>query len=155
MWRYVKFLQIWQNFTFFCIYGVEKAEIPLHVEKFQISPHLSCIEIWNFLHMTDFSPPIYRWSRWQIWGVLLARYFAICTVLGGLGNPQNIELDTLLHCIGSDHWPIIFIPANNPYLLAKNTFIAGKSIFLWSTKFYLCSAVIGFNYNCLKAKVYW
>ena len=48
MWRYVKFLQIWQNFTFFCIYCVEKAEIPLHVEKFQISPHLSCIEIWNF-----------------------------------------------------------------------------------------------------------
>ena len=69
MWRYVKFLQIWQKFTFFCIYCVEKAEIPLHVEKFEISPHLSCIEIWNFLHMTDFSPPIYRWSRWQIWGM--------------------------------------------------------------------------------------
>ena len=48
MLRYVKLLQIWQNFTFFCIYCEEKAEIPLHVEKFQISPHLSCIEIWNF-----------------------------------------------------------------------------------------------------------
>ena len=29
----------------FCIYCVEKAEIPLHVEKFEISPDLSCIEI--------------------------------------------------------------------------------------------------------------
>ena len=44
MWRYVKFLHIWQKFTFFCLYCVEKAEIPLHVEKFEISPHLPCIE---------------------------------------------------------------------------------------------------------------
>ena len=69
MWKNFTFLHIQRNFTFFCIYCVEKAEIPLHVEKFQISPHLSCIEIWNFSTWLNFSPPIYRWSRWQIWGV--------------------------------------------------------------------------------------
>ena len=44
MWRYVKSLHIWQKFTFFCLYCVEKAEIPLHVEKFEVFPRLSCIE---------------------------------------------------------------------------------------------------------------
>ena len=42
MWRYVKFIQIWQNFTFLHIYCVEKSEIPL---QFQISPHDRCEEI--------------------------------------------------------------------------------------------------------------
>ena len=45
MWRNVNFLLILQNFTFLHICCVEKSEIPLHVEKFQIFPHLSCIEI--------------------------------------------------------------------------------------------------------------
>ena len=36
------------NFTFLHNYCVDKSEIHLHVEKFQICPHLSCIEIWNF-----------------------------------------------------------------------------------------------------------
>ena len=72
MWRILEFLQIWQNFRFLHICCVKNLKFlySLHMEIFQISPHLSCIEIWNFLHMTDFSPPIYRWSRWQIWGML-------------------------------------------------------------------------------------
>ena len=41
-----------------------KSEITLHVEKFQTSPHLLCIKIWPIC-----SPPIYRWHRWQIWGM--------------------------------------------------------------------------------------
>ena len=138
MWRYVKFLQIWQNFTFYRIYCVEKAEIPLHVEKFQISPHLSCIEIWNFSTWLNFSPPIYRWSRWQIWGVLLARYFAICTVLGGLGNPQNIELDTLLHCIALCGYPLVKFPVETfgPLLPFSWVLIISDKIF---GVCYLCS----------------
>ena len=68
---------------------MEIREIPPNLAKFHISPHILCGKIWNssacgemsnfstsvmhwnlkFLHMTDFSPPIYRWSRWQIWGM--------------------------------------------------------------------------------------
>lgn len=41
---------------------MDKSEIPLHVEEFQISPHLSCIEFWNFSTLPIFSPQIYWWQ---------------------------------------------------------------------------------------------
>ena len=42
---YWKFINMWNNFRILQICHVEKSEISLHVESFQISPHLSCIEI--------------------------------------------------------------------------------------------------------------
>ena len=70
---------------------MEICKIPPNLAKFHIFPHLLCGKSWNssacgeisnfstsvmhwnlkFLHMTDFSPPIYRWSRWQIWGLVI------------------------------------------------------------------------------------
>ena len=37
--------------------------------KYQISPHLSCTEIWNFSTWQNFSPQIYPWDPWQISGM--------------------------------------------------------------------------------------
>ena len=62
------------------------------------------------------------------------RYFTICNLhtggppplVGGLGNPQNIELDTLLHCIGCDP-SHLSLPINH-FFTAENTSIFGKQI---------------------------
>ena len=70
--RNLKLLHMWRKFRFLHICHVERFEITLHVEKFQKSPHLSCIEIWNFSTWQFFSPQIYWWDWWQIWGMFLA-----------------------------------------------------------------------------------
>ena len=36
---------------------------------FQISPHLPCIEIWNFSTWQIFLPMSHMWTLWQIWGM--------------------------------------------------------------------------------------
>ena len=61
------------------------------------------------------------------------QYFTICNLhtggppalVGGLGNPQNIELDTLLHCIGCD--PSYLSLPKNHFFTAENTSIFGKN----------------------------
>ena len=67
--RNLKLLHMWRKFRFLHICHVERFEITLHVEKFQKSPHLSCIEIWNFSTWQFFSPQIYWWDWWQISGM--------------------------------------------------------------------------------------
>ena len=47
-----------------------KLEITLNVEKFQISPHLSCIKIWNFSTWQIFLHMSYLWYLWQISGMI-------------------------------------------------------------------------------------
>ena len=42
---------MWRNFSFPCMTIVGKLKISLHVEKFQMSPHDRCGEIWNSSHM--------------------------------------------------------------------------------------------------------
>ena len=42
---------MWRNFIFPCMAIVEKLKISPHVEKFQMSPHGICAEIWNSLRM--------------------------------------------------------------------------------------------------------
>jgi len=74
--RNLKLLHMWRKFRFLHICHVERFEITLHVEKFQKSPHLSCIEIWNFSTWQFFSPQIYWWDWWQIWGMLQS--FSVC-----------------------------------------------------------------------------
>ena len=69
MRRNLKLLHMWRKFRFLHFCHVEKCEITPHVEKFQNSPHLSCIEIWNFSTWQIFSPRIYPWDPWQIWGM--------------------------------------------------------------------------------------
>ena len=36
---------------------------------FQISPHLPCIEIWNFATQQIFLHMSHMWTLWQIWGM--------------------------------------------------------------------------------------
>ena len=36
---------------------------------FQISPHLPCIEIWNFSTLQIFLHMSHMWTMWQIWGM--------------------------------------------------------------------------------------
>ena len=64
MWRKICHVEKFLQMT-----DVEKCEITPHVEKFQNSPHLSCIEIWNFSTWQIFSPRIYPWDPWQISGM--------------------------------------------------------------------------------------
>ena len=42
---------MWKNFSFPCMTIVGKLTISPHVEKFQMSPHDRCGEIWNSPHM--------------------------------------------------------------------------------------------------------
>ena len=42
---------MWRNFSFPCMTIVGKLKISPHVEKFQMSPHDRCGEIWNSPHM--------------------------------------------------------------------------------------------------------
>ena len=42
---------MWRNFSFPCMTIVGKLKISPHVEKFQMSPHDRCREIWNSPHM--------------------------------------------------------------------------------------------------------
>ena len=67
MWRILKFLQIWQHFWFLHVCCVKNLEF-LH-------------KYWNlkFLHMIIFSPSMYRWSMWQIWGMLQLWPFTTCS----------------------------------------------------------------------------
>ena len=69
MRRNLKLLHTWRKFRFLHICHVERCEITPHMEKFQNSPHLSCIEIWNFSTWQIFSPRIYPWDPWQISGM--------------------------------------------------------------------------------------
>ena len=60
---------MWINLRFLHLCHMDKFENAPHVEKLQISPHLSCLEIWNFSTWQIFSPQIYWWYWWQIWGM--------------------------------------------------------------------------------------
>ena len=59
MCRNLKFLHIWRIVKFLHM---------INVEKSHISPHLSCTYFWNFSTWQIFSPRIYPWDPWQIWG---------------------------------------------------------------------------------------
>ena len=61
---------MWKNFSFACMTIVGKLKISPHVEKFQMSPHDICGEIWNSPHMAC------MWCRncrhiWKIYAILL------------------------------------------------------------------------------------
>ena len=60
---------MWINLRFLLLCHVDKFENAPHVEKLQISPYLSCLEIWNFSTWQIFSPQINWWYWWQIWGM--------------------------------------------------------------------------------------
>ena len=108
--RNLKLLHMWRKFRFLHICHVERCEITPHVEKFQNSPHLSCIEIWNFSTWQIFSPRIYPWDPWQIWGMYTVmvnlwierrqpsrRIIAMSKLLFSMGVPlkaQNRKLPT-------------------------------------------------------------
>ena len=94
MWRHLKLLHMWRNFRFLHIFYAEKCEITSHVEKFQISPHLSCeinphvmkfqisphlscIKIWNFSTWQIFLHGHCPWCPWQIWGMTLASIWSL------------------------------------------------------------------------------
>ena len=47
----VEKIVMWRNFSFPCMTIVGKLKISPHVEKFQMSPHDRCGEIWNSPHM--------------------------------------------------------------------------------------------------------
>ena len=85
--RNLKLLHMWRKFRFLHICHVERFEITLHVEKFQKSPHLSCIEIWNF-------------STWQFFlhryiGGIGDKYEVWCNVIS---NKLEILEDALFEC---------------------------------------------------------
>ena len=82
---------MWKNFSFPCMTIVGKLKISPHVEKFQMSPHDRCGEIWNSPHMACVwcrkrrhickIYAIFMWrkiepkstfveKKWQIWGLL-------------------------------------------------------------------------------------
>ena len=61
--------QMRRDFRFVFIYHAQKSEITPHVEKFPMSPHLSCIEIWYFSTWQIFSPQTCWWRWRQIWGM--------------------------------------------------------------------------------------
>ena len=133
MWRNVKFLQIWQNFTFLHICCVEKSEIPLHVEKFQISPHLSCIEIWNFSTCLIFPPQIYWWQisgmlSWGLWRFYFLLVLLHWELTAARYEWYQVSKSTLLlywkyaqlvilaiHCIYNEVSLLFFVHAFGPY----------------------------------------
>ena len=82
LWRNMKFLQIWQNFIFLNIYCWYSSSCG------EISDFSTSVMYWNLklLHMTDFSPPIYRWSRWQISGMIIEVDFV----------PFSLSVDNML-----------------------------------------------------------
>ena len=68
--RILKFLQIWQNFWFLHVCCVRDLKF---LYAWRIFRFLSCVEIWNFSTWPICSPPIYRWSGWQMWGMCKTR----------------------------------------------------------------------------------
>ena len=112
--RNLKLLHMWRKFRFLQICHVERCEIAAHVKKFQNSPHLSCIEIWNFSKWQIFVPQIYLWDRWQILGMLLPCYKA-CGDQGCGKTGENIlcSLRPEKYCssafwtISSSQWTIV------------------------------------------------
>ena len=63
---------MWRNFRCLYICHVVKFEITQYVEKFQISPHLSYIEILNFSTRQIFLHISHMWEMWQISGMHLS-----------------------------------------------------------------------------------
>ena len=72
--------------------------------NFQIAPHLPCIEIWNFSTWPIFSPPIYRWSRWQIWGLFGHRDPSVQTA-----NCAMVSFACTLYSLNVQWCPIVYI----------------------------------------------
>ena len=70
IWRNLKFLHMWINFTFRHMTDVEMSKIHPHVDWFQISSHDRCREIWNLLHF------VYNlWYFVAFYIVLLENFF--------------------------------------------------------------------------------
>ena len=60
------------------------------------------IEVWNFLPMTDFSPPIYRWLRWQICGmVVCAIWFLLLYVF------KSVKISFITEGCFWSYWTIV------------------------------------------------
>ena len=68
MWRNFKLLHMWRNFRFFHFNNMSCVEIWNNTTCGETSEFSTSVTFRNlkFLHVTDFSPPIYRW---QIWGM--------------------------------------------------------------------------------------
>ena len=58
--------QMWRNFRFLHIFHTAKFEITQYMEKFQISPHSSRIEIWNFSTWQIFLHTSHYWYWWWL-----------------------------------------------------------------------------------------
>ena len=93
MWRNLKLPHMWRIFRFIHICHVEKFKITPSVEKSQISPHLSCTETKNFSTWQIFSPRIYPWDPWQIWGM------HICSHHNHLRRLCSISCSCIFHHI--------------------------------------------------------
>ena len=116
---------MWRNFRFLHIFHVEKCEITSHVEKFQISPHLSCeinphvmkfqisphlscIKIWNFSTWQIFLHGHCPWCPWQIWGMQAS------LGLKALRSIDSIALALKVPCISRS-----FIFPNDNFIIMK------------------------------------
>ena len=97
---------------------VEKSKISPHYiyarcEKFQISPHLSCGEIWHFYYdrcgeFSDFSTSV-MWRNltfltWQMWRIF--RIFHICYVWESNISPHDKFFSTYLICEICDKYQV-------------------------------------------------